>query len=183
MSDYIIPIPETIELINDRGNLVIRKRWWNWKFIIFTVFAVIWNVGVVVFYVTISQTDAPTFAMLIPLIHAVMGLVFAYYTIAGYVNKTDITVSRMSIKVRSYPLKWIGDKEISVTSTKQLYTKRVIRKGKGGNSEYFQVHIIHQNDQHEKLIGGLHTQEEGLAIEKKIENFLGIEDRPVAGEV
>ncbi len=184
MSDYIVPIPESIELINDRGNLIIRRKWFNWKFIFFTFFVIVWNSVLVMFYVMMNQAEGvPLFALLIPIIHVVMGLVLTYYTIAGYVNKTDITVSRMSIKVRSYPLKWLGDKEISVSTTKQLYTKRVIRRGKNGRSESFQVHVINNQNQHEKLVGGLHTQEEGLAIEKKIENFLGIEDQPVVGEV
>ena len=183
MSNKIVPIPEKMEIINNGFDMIIRRKWFSPKFIFLTVFVIFWDGFLVFWYSMATGMDAPLIFKLFPLIHVAVGIGLTYYVIAGYLNNTDIIVSNSDLVIKSYPLPWIGDKTISTKNIMQLYTKEVISRGKNGTSVSYEVHGLDLNDRQIKLVKGLETKEQGLFIEHKIEEYLSIDDAPVAGEV
>ena len=182
MQNEIIPIPEKMEILHEGFHMIIRRKWFSPIFIFLTVFVILWNGFLVFWYGLTTELDAPLVFQLFPIIHVAVGLGLTYYTIAGYINKTDIKVSNSKIQIKSYPLPWLGDKIVESQNITQLYTKQVVSRGKNGTSVTFEVHLVDKAGKQKRLIRGLTTIEQGLFIESEIEEYLNIEDRPVAGE-
>lgn len=80
-------------------------------------------------------------------------------------------------------MKWFGNKEVGIDDIKQLYTTEKISNNKNGSSARYTVNILTREGKQRKLVSGLQSKEQGIFIEKKIEEVLGIEDEEVAGEV
>ena len=164
--------------------MYIRRKWFSPIFIFLTFFVIFWDGFLVVWYGMATSMDAPLVFKIFPLIHVAVGLGLTYYVIAGYINKTDVIVSSSEIRIRSFPLPWLGDKTVDARDITQLYTKEIITRNKnGGTSSSYEVHLINTEGRQKRLIRGLNTKEEGLYMEKKIEEYLQIRDEGVSGEV
>ena len=123
------------------------------------------------------------FMKLFPIGHVAVGVGLTYYVIAGFVNKTDIRINPLKVSVLSYPMKWFGNKEVRVDDVKQLYTTEKITSNKNGTSVSYTVNIMTSMGKQLKLVSGLQSKDQGIFIEKKIEEVLGLADEPVSGEV
>ena len=65
----------------------------------------------------------------------------------------------------------------------QLYTQERVNSSDSGTRYSYEVYLITTDGKKQKLVGGLREPQQGLYIEQAIERYLGIEDRPVAGEL
>ena len=113
--------------------------------------------------------------------HSMFGI--AYTALAGWLNRTRITVDQGRISVRHGPLPWLGNKDLDGSTMKQLYSKEKISRGRNSTSVTYEVHAITTNGRNEKLLSGLETSEQALYIEQEIERYLRIEDAPVRGQI
>jgi hypothetical protein len=107
-----------------------------------------------------------------------------YTPLAHILNKTHFIVSRGMIEVRHRPLPWPGNKKLIIKNIKQLYVREKVRivEGERRSQEfYYEVRAILRR-RHVTLYGPLQSSEQAFYIEQKIEEYLGIEDVPVAGE-
>ncbi|HKK17661.1 MAG TPA: hypothetical protein VJ952_03185 [Opitutales bacterium] len=179
-----VPIPDNIELLDDRGDLVIRRSWRGPHLWFLLLFCIFWN-GFLVFWYSAAfgDSNAPLMMKLFPLGHVAVGIGLTYYVVAGFLNKTDVRINPLKVSVRSYPMKWFGNKEVPIDDIKQLYTTEKISNNKNGTSMSYTVNILTPAGKQLKLLSGLQAKEQGIFIEKKIEEVLGIEDQKVAGEV
>ena len=150
-----------------------------------TLFCVIWDGFLVFWYMGAMQAEGtlPLMHVLFPIGHVVVGVGITYFTIACYLNKTDIIISPMQLVVRIQPMKWPGEGRYYISDIKQLYTYKKVRKTKNGTSITYEVRFIDKHDNQKTLVKGLQTKEQGLYIEKEIENVIGLEDQAVPGEV
>lgn len=178
-----LPIPKKIELLEDHGSLIIRRRWFGPKAFALAFFCLIWDGFLVIWYfAAFSKPDAPLMMKLFPLLHVGVGFLVTYIMLAHFINKTDIAISPMSLSVKHYPMKWFGGFTIDVTRIEQLFTNRIVNRSKNGNvSITYEVQIIDRSGRNRKLVGGLDSRDQGLFIEKKIEQVLGIEDQKIEG--
>ena len=169
------PVPEKLDLVEDHGKLVIRRKWFGWHLIFLTIFCVVWD-GFLFFWYSIAFSDPDSGLMmkLFPIGHLAVGVGLTYFVIAGYFNKTDIIIDPMYIEVKIYPIKWFGNKKIDITEIKQLYTTEKISNTKNGTTVRYQVSVVTNENKQKKLVGGLESREQGLFIEHKIEEILGI---------
>ncbi|MCH6256196.1 hypothetical protein MLD52_06525 [Puniceicoccaceae bacterium K14] len=180
----INPIPKNLDFIEEHGKLVIRRKWFGPQFIFLTVFCVLWDGFLVFWYsVALSTPDAPLMMKLFPIGHIAVGLGLTYYVIAGYLNKTDISLDPSFLEVKHYPVKWFGNKRIDIGDIKQVYTEEIVTRTKNGTRISYVVKVIQSNDKAQKLVSGLSSKDQGIFIESKIENILGIKNVPVSGEV
>lgn len=180
-----VPIPDNIDLIEDRGDLVIRRSWRGPHLWFLLLFCIIWD-GFLVFWYSAAFGDpnAPLIMKLFPIGHVAVGVGLTYYVIAGFVNKTDIRINPVKVSVKSYPMKWFGNKEVGIDDIKQLYTtEKISNNSNNGTSVSYTVNIVTGMGKKLKLVSGLQNKEQGIFIEKKIEEVLGIFDEEVAGEV
>lgn len=179
-----VPIPDNIELLEDRGDLVIQRSWRGPHLWFLLLFCIIWDSFLIFWYkMAFGDPNAPLMVKIFPIGHVAVGLGLTYYVIAGFVNKTDIRINPIKLSVLSYPMKWFGNKEVDVDRIKQLYTTEKVTQGKNGASVTYIVNIVTKENRQLKLLGGLQTKEQALYIEKKIEEVLAIPDEHVAGQV
>lgn len=179
-----VPIPEKIELLESRGDLIIRRTWRGAHLWFLVLFCIIWDSFLVFWYMkAFGDPEAPLMMKVFPIVHVAVGVGLTYYVIAGFLNKTDITISALKIGVRSYPVKWFGNKEVRVDDIEQLYTTEKVTRNNNTTSVSYTVNVLTKMGKKVKLVSGLDEKEQGIFIEKKIEEILGIKDEKVAGEV
>ena len=178
-----VPIPEKMEFIEENGQLIIRKKWFGVHLIFLTLFCIFWCGFLVVWYGIAFSDDTPLMMKLFPLGHVAVGVGLLYYVIAGYFNKTDIIIDSLNLEVKHYPVKWFGNKCIDVADIKQLYTSERVTNNKNGTTITYKVNVIDNQGRSKGLVGGLESKEQGLFIERKIEEILGILDEEVSGAV
>ncbi|MFY9223603.1 MAG: hypothetical protein WAQ98_13105 [Blastocatellia bacterium] len=188
-----VPIGIAIERYDNALNLV--QGWYNRKTVKFLIpFTVFWNLVVAVFWIVIPVHVVNSFIndgdftqltglfFLIP--HSAVGLSFAYYLLATYKNQTTISVTNKTLSIKHAPMPWFGNQDISTSSLIQLYVKQV--EGWSVNDQVTYLYELRaklKNDKDVKLIGGLISEEVGHFLEQQIENYLGIVDEPIQGEV
>lgn len=170
------------------GELRITRRWFSPKFLFLVFFCIFWDGFLVFWYSTAfgfgaGNTPFGLVFIFFPLIHVAVGAGLTYYTICGFVNRTAIAVSSGSLAVRHGPLPWPGGRDLSTADLKQLYCQQRIRRGQRGSTWIsYDLNALLSDGKKVKLVSGLDEPEMALFLEAKIEEHLGIEDRPVAGE-
>jgi hypothetical protein len=98
-------------------------------------------------------------------------------------NQTIIQLRGGLLSIEHKPLPWFGAKKLSIEELKQLYCKEVVSHSKNGTTTTYEVLAILSNGKHITLLSHLADAEQALFFEEEIEDYLGIEDRPVRGEL
>ena len=175
------PPPAHVQLFHRASDMEIVRSWFGWQTLLVTAFTVIWDV--VVFANFRGMMEGLN---LLSLLFPAIGVVLAYYTIARWLNRTRIVVSRDKITVRHGPLPWIGNKEVEASNLKQVYrVEQEHRSSKGGRTVTYEVYTLTGDGQSVKLLDGLTglTSEQALFIALQIEKYLGIQKIPAEGRI
>ncbi len=149
---------------------------------IFTlVFAVIWNVMLLFFYVQIIFSAAPLSTLLFPLIHLFAGLFLLYQGLVKTVNKTNIDIFQGLLSVYSGPI-WtsLKNKSIDLEDINQVY----VRTSRVKNKALYQLVLV-TNDGSKvplttKYAGS--KLDDLFQVEEILENYLNIPDTRMSGE-
>ncbi len=177
-----VPMPKGIRLFRRANGLRILRRWFGAKFIFLFFFCLFWN-GFMAVWFTIAIKNRIWPMAAFGSLHALVGLGVAYATLAGFLNTTTITVVNGLLQIRHAPIPSPGNRQFKADSLRQLYTKRRVHHGKNGTSITYELRARTSDGQDEKLLGSLDNENQALFIEQEIEEFLGIQNRPVPGEV
>ncbi|MDQ8193259.1 hypothetical protein QEH59_02405 [Coraliomargarita sp. SDUM461004] len=177
----LTPLPANLEILHDRDALIIRRKWFSVFAFFLALFTLIWN-GFMVVWMTIALKNGAWPMAAFGSIHAMVGIFLAYFCVASFVNKTDISIDPNYLKVRHYPLPWRGAKKLRVHEIQQLYCKEHIHRSKNGMNISYHLLAITNNRREQKLLSGLQEASQAQFIEREIENILGLKDIPVAGE-
>lgn len=177
-----VELPKGMQMFTRSNGLRIVRRWFGAKFVALTFFCLFWDGFMIAWYVmAISKRVWPMAAF--GVIHAAVGIGLTYYVIAGFFNRTVITVLSGKLNIDHGPVPVPGKLSMSAEELDQLYAKRrVTHSRNGGTNVSYELHARLTSGQDRKLLGGLSKEEDALFIEQQIESFLGIEDRAVSGE-
>jgi len=182
-SKRAVEMPKSYTLENEGADLAITRRWMNWKYVMMLVFCVFWD-GFLVFWYTIAFTKGgPLVMKLFPVLHVAVGVFLTYTTAAGFLNRTRITLNTLELRIRHYPLPWPGNKVVQRQEIEQLFCEEIMHSNKNGTSYTYNLQAVKNGGGRLKLVSGMDKPEEALFLEQKMEGFLGITDRPVAGEM
>lgn len=183
-----VPIPSRFEVNYTDEELVIFHKWWSFKYIGLALFCVAWFAFLGYVFTINKSAILFVFAAL----QAAIGVFLAYYTAAGFVNSTIITVTLQELTISHGPMWWPGGQTLQTETIEQLYCKEVERRNTKTDSEgnrtesihySYELYSLNTNNRSVKLISGLDEPEEALFMERVIEDFLGIEEAPVLGEM
>jgi len=177
-----VPMPDRVEVIDAGGELHITYRWFSLKFVFLIVFTVIWN-GFMLVWHGISLASGAWFMSVFGLLHTAVGVGVAYYTLAGLLNKTTVRIGMGQLMIQHWPLPWPGNRQLEASDIAQLFSREKISRSKNSTNYSYQVHAILQNGKKQRLLGGLTDVDQALYVEQEMERYLGIEDRPVRGEI
>jgi hypothetical protein len=181
INSYAMSLPGNFSLSEGSQEIVIEKKWFSIAHLGTLLFALLWNGFTFFFYSLMMAGNVSVIILLFPVLHIMVGLWLLYYSLCGFVNKTIIRANQHELSVRHVPLPWNGDKLIERACIQQLYILEQTKKHRGSIIYSYDVQVVIHNHRNISLIKGLDTPEEALFIEKKIEQFLRIEDRPVEG--
>ena len=174
-------LPDKLELHHRGSAMEIVRKWFGWRIVLATAFAVFWDGFLFIWYSNADDGAEPMVAYL-PLLHVAVGIGLTYCAVAGWFNRTHILVSRAKIAVRHGPLPWVGNAELEVSNLKQLYVKEKHMQYNRTTSTTYEVHAITHNGRTIRLVRGLETSEQAFYVEQEIEKYVGIEDVSVKGE-
>src|SRR5262249_40895239 len=115
--------------------------------------------------------------------HVAVGVGLTYTTLAGFFNQSILEVTRGEISVQHGPLPWFGNRVLSTMDIDQLYCEENASNSQNGSSRNYNLSALLKNGSKLELLKNLDSPEIGLYIEQQIETWLGIKDKPVAGEI
>lgn len=182
-SKSAVEMPRGYTMENEGADLVITRRWLSWKHLVMLVFCVFWD-GLLVFWYTMAFTKGgPLLMKLFPVLHVGVGVFLTYSTLAGFLNRTRITLNTLELRIRHYPLPWPGNKVVQRQEIEQLFCEKIMHSTRNGISYTYNLQAVKASGGSLKLVTGMDKPEDALFLEQKIEGFLGITDRLVAGEM
>lgn len=174
--------PENLQFHDHGTHIEISRKWFGSEILVMTVFAIVWD-GFMINWYGMALGSGNLITILFPIGHVLVGAGITYYVIAGWFNKTYILASLLEVGVRHSPVPWRGNIKIPSGDLRQLYVKNTTSWYNNNRSEIFEVRVISKSGENLKLVGGLKSQEQGIFIEQKIENYLNIKPEAVPGEV
>ena len=182
MAKKLIPKPSSLEVTSEGPELVIKRKWYNWGYLLLLPFLIAW------FYFMNKVFDnfdssVPVFIQYMPYLFYLVGIGMAYFAIAGILNVTEIRATQGQVKIKHQPLPWPGNKVLNTYDLQQLFTRRRMKSTQNGSRLTYEVVAILKDGESFSLVKDLSEESEGIYIEKKLEELLGITDLPVEGEV
>lgn len=183
----LLPKPARF-LISEAGvEKEISYRWFSWTLIPLLFFCIAWDSFLVFWYSMaifgVGKSGFAWIAIIFPIGHVAVGVGLTYYLLAGFFNRTHIRVDARSISVQHGPIPWWGHYRFPAEDVDQLYCDEEISRGKNDASTHFVVKALLVDGKTVKLVKGLSEREEAFFLEQKLEEWLAIRDRPVAGEL
>ena len=177
------PMPGNVTVDNHGTGLTLSYRWFSYKFIFLVFFCIFWDGFLVFWYSQALSGNAPLMMILFPLLHVGVGVGLTYYTVAGFVNRTIVDVTREGITIHHAPLPWPGNKTVPAFEITQLYREEVISRSNRGTNVRYRLSAISRDNKKIKLISGIDAADVALFLEQEIEKWLNIKNVPVTGEM
>lgn len=177
----LTPFPKNIELLTEFDAIVVRRDWRTSAAYFLVFFTFIWNAFMVA-WMTITISQGVWIMAAFGSIHALVGLGLIYFTLASFLNKTDIRITPYTLSIKHYPLRWFGQREYPVETIRQVFCKEKISRNKNNTSITYQVLFLDQNNRSQKILSGLTDSEQARFIENQVEKTLGIKNQSVSGE-
>lgn len=195
----IAPQPEGITVVEDEappdtepgyrsapakgGRLVMRRSWYAHHLWFVGLFCLVWDGFLINWYrmLTGVNGDPGLIFYLFPLVHVAAGIGLTYYTIAGFLNKTWITVTADEVTVRHAPIPWFGNRSLPAGDIHQIYCEEIVTKNRG-TSRTYTLSAVLRDGRKVDLVKSLPAAAQARYLEQRLEERLGIEPSPVAGE-
>lgn len=176
-----IEIPHNMHLKEMTNELEFEYSWYKMKYLISLLVA-----PFIAFFIIKSEYVAGDFnEFTIPvLILIACSFIVIYYSLAKLLNSTNIRVTHQEIDVNHGPIPFSRNLILKKENVTQLY----VTQHRIGDRNYlyattYQINVILSNKDVITLVKGLSSAEQGRFIENKIEDFLGITDIHVEGEI
>lgn len=161
----------------------ITRKWVGFSTISLFIGAAIFNgVWIANGFAEIIVSDRELLLKLFCAVFIALGAGTLYFAIASALNKTEVYVNKNAIAIQHHPVPWLGNKTIETKNIKQIYVKTTVKRNDGRTYSKHQVTGLTSDNHKIKLISGLTNFHQASFIEKKIEDYLDIEDEVVADE-
>ena len=178
-----IPKPEGVRITRSEKSARIERRWWTPALLFMAVFTLVWDGFLLFWFGAVALGGAPLIFSLFPLVHVAVGVFLTYSTLAGFVNRTIVELTRDELAVWHEPLPWPGERTLKTADIKQLYCKESVRHSKNGARFTYALCAVTQDNTEVKLLSNLTSPELARFFEQQLETWLRISDRPVLGEL
>ncbi|SOD02176.1 hypothetical protein SAMN05216486_10287 [bacterium JGI 053] len=162
--------------------LTVDYRWFSPKYILMVFFCLFWD-GFLVFWYAMAAADRNVIGLLFPILHVAVGIAATYATIAGLVNTTTLRIDGYRLRVTHHPLPWVRGVDLGIGDVQQLFCDERIIRGRYGASYAYDLNALLRDGSRRKVLANLDTPELPLYLEQHAEEWMGIQDEPVAGEL
>lgn len=173
-------LPVRFRLEEYDGTTTISWRWFDAGYAIMGVLCLAWFWLLNWVYNSLFDPgSAPVIATVVLWVLRSPGLFFFYGVVAGFLNTTRIEVSRGALRIKHGPVPWWGNFNRPSAELTQLYGQGV----EGNNTTTYKLMALDREGREVELLEHLDNAEQALYLERALEGVLGIEDRPVEGEL
>lgn len=199
----IVPRPASLSVQEDGETLVITKRWFHPAAFFLLFFCIAWDAFLFVWYAMAlggfgkfggeGPPDLFRWLFLVfPLGHVAVGVGLTYVCVATFLNRSTLTVQDGFLSLRHGPMFWPGQFVLPVDDIEQFYVKPVLGRVRYHEVGFHsgvttvngpgQLMAVLKSGGERRLWGN--EMDPGIVryLETRLEEFLGIENRPVAGE-
>ncbi|MCP4437806.1 MAG: hypothetical protein GY810_02595 [Aureispira sp.] len=189
--------PEGLELKESKGSLVMTKSWRNPMGYVLLVFSLIWT-GFSVFFIfsALSNTGGIWFMemlfLMMPLFFVLLGVWMFYIGLQFIYNKSTVKVQDGQVFINTSPFARQPNKSLYKHEIKQIFVKKVDMGSSSSTASVgetmYSVYYVDQHGKSQPFFWGfkfipvafpLFKADEGRYFERKIEDFLNIEDYEV----
>ena len=175
------PVPERWKVEEAIGRLHISWRLIGWMVLPLTLFTAFWD-GLLLFAGRqishgFQHPEQLLWGLVIP--HVWVGIGLAYFVLGLWLNTTRIQAGGEELTVKTGPLPWRGNRRFTKQELQQLFV--VERHGPKGSVRYELCAVT--RDGRRKTVLRLPREDQARFLEMRLEEALGIEDRPVEGEL
>ncbi len=180
------PMPPGLQTAISGDTLHIRYKWFKPAILFLMFFAIAWDSFLMFWYGAALFIPGPgkVIMLVFPIAHLAVGVAITYGVLCGLFNTTTISVSRGALGIRHAPFSWgFGNKMIPVAQLDQLYCRSETTHGKNGSTTSYSLHAVLADGKRLDLLTKLDDRDLAAYLEYSIEQHLGIEDRPVSGEM
>lgn len=177
-----VSLPDGMSIRQDGSDLVLVRRWFSVKYLALLFFCVFWDGFLVVWYTIAFTQHGPLLMKLFLMLHVAVGVGLTYTAVAGLLNRTFIRVNSSELCVTHGPLPWPG-KKVARGDLDQLFCEEKVHHGKNGSRTDYTISAVVRGGKRIPLAQGLDAPDQARFVEQEVERFLGISDRPVAGEL
>lgn len=129
-----VPVPNSVRIEKDGQSAAIYQRWFSLKYIPMLFFCIAWDSFLIFWYSMAIGEGLPWIFVAFPVAHLAVGIAMTYYTLAGFVNRTVLEITRSELAVWFEPLPWLGEKRVNTADLKQFYCKEKASRSKNGVS-------------------------------------------------
>ena len=184
----VTQIPRKVHLTEYTDGLEISVRWRDAGAYCTAAFGLFWTgfIAIFTFGSIFAVADGafpwPVFLVLIPF--WVIGVLMLYSSAVQLFTTTTVSADAEFLAVEHRPLRPLNtqDQYYRPEEVQQLYVKKRVRRGKNSTTVTFRVHAQLATGQDVVLVEGLDDEDAARYIEQRIETYLQIPNRPVAGE-
>lgn len=182
--DTALTLPGRIYMDSNETGLEIGLRWFDIQSsnMVLLIFIVIWDIIGIKFLMDIFSRGHFADLMIFFCSFGIIPMLLTYIGVTILVNSTVFFVDLQSISIRHKPLFWPGNRNIPSSDIVQLYCK-VDNNRQINHCSTYCLKARLKNRQEVGLLYWLESPEYALFIEKEIEKYLEIADRPVDGEL
>jgi len=183
MSEPVLPMPPGIAVDQADAELRITRRWNRGMGAAMLAFAVFWDGFLIFWYSMVATMHAPLLFAVFPLIHVAIGVAITYSGLANLLNATTVTVGHGTFTIAHGPIPWRAPTPFHTWELQQLYTKQHVSHGKSSTTTTYSLDAVMQDGRSTTLVSGLENDEQGRFLEERLEQYIGIIDNKVIGEV
>ncbi len=178
-----VPMPRGFSVEDTGSRYVVVRRWCAATWIVVFCFAIAWNGFLLFWYRMALSEGAPWIMVVFPVAHVAVGIGLLYVSLAGLLNRTTVEVAGGTLSVRHGPIPWRGDVTLEADRIAQVCCEaRSSRRSDDARNTYLVTAVLREGGR-VRLLTGLTDVEHALYVEQRIEERLGIRDRPVPGEL
>lgn len=168
--------PETIKVVDEVDHFTLILTWFSYGNLPVMLIIILFN-----FLFWFDRSGSNPLPLMI--IFRLLGIGLLYWVLVMLLNRTEFQTDRQTLTVRHRPLPWPGNRSVALAEVDQLFVTRSVRRRRASRTLYsYRVNAYLKDGERRSLVTDLHDPAEALFVEKKLENFLGITDRPIEGE-
>jgi hypothetical protein len=178
--------PQQVRVQKKGQTLSLSWRWFRWPIVFLVFFCIAWDSFLCFWYSMALSTDMGGMNLIMvvfPIAHVAVGVGLSYYTLASLLNRTTVRLDRNTFSVQYDPVPWLGEVKVAVGDLEQLYCKEKVSRSSDGESREYKLCAVLKNGRQIDLVSNLEAPDIAAFLEKQIENWLGIANRPVVGEM
>ena len=177
----VVKRPEGVNVYqNEEGLDITWREQSQWAWLVIAGGGVMAGLCLTLPFLGIPMTAGIMIVYMLPLFLVAAGIV--YWGVASLANTNHLIVADKQIQIKHVPLRLFPTKTTTYSRISQFYSG-VFYHRRYHTIAYYGVNIVTNRGEHKRFLEYLPSAEIALFIEQELETFLGIQDRPVLGEL